>query len=142
MTVTQMLFDPDRICMDCGKLFLLAHAELIDDSTICPRCASTHHIEYVKAKHENLTAEVPIDYQEHPLEAKARELFNLVSDLTGWREAKVRLWFTLANPLLGEVSPEWMIMNGRSERLEKFIREAIDARAEYLDEARGAGDAS
>jgi hypothetical protein len=56
------------------------------------------------------------------METKARELFNLVLELTSWREEKVRLWFSLPNPLLGEVSPEWMMMNERSERLERFIR--------------------
>lgn len=125
----------DRICMDCGKQFLLAHAAVRrikfetdepeqEGVTVCPRCSSPKHIEYVKAEHENISTEVPEGYVEHPLEVKARELFDRVTALTGWREVKVRLWFQLSNPLLGNVSPEWMIMNLRAERLERFIDEA------------------
>jgi phage FluMu protein Com len=129
---------PDRICMDCGKLFLLCHAKLEEDHTICPRCSSINHIEYVEAEHQLIEIEVPEGF-EHPLEAKARELFNRLATLTGWREDKIRLWFQLPNPLLGNVPPEWMIMNGRAERLEKFISDAEEATAEYLDYARGEG---
>jgi len=130
---------PDRICMDCGKTFMEAHSgncdpDTVNEDEVCPRCSSVNHVEYVEAEHQEIEINVPENYR-HEMEDKAREIFNNVSDLTGWRESKVRLWFQLANPLLGEVSPEWMIMNGRSERLEKFIAEARDHRDEYLDEA-------
>ena len=114
---------PDSICMDCGRTFLLSNAEMIDDQSCCPRCSSMNHIEYIEAEHQDIEIKVPEGY-EHEAEAKARELFNRVSDLTGWREAKVRLWFQLQNPLLGMVSPEFMLMNDRGDRLEKFIEEA------------------
>lgn len=132
MTEAVNIREPDRICVDCGKLFLMAHAHLDTDNevTICPRCSSVNHIEYVKAEHEHIKIEVPDNY-EHPLEEKARELFNRVSALTGWREAKVRLWFQLPNPLLGEVSPEWMMLNDKADRLERFISEAEVLRDEY-----------
>ena len=80
--------------------------------------------EYETAKHENITIKVPDGYVDHPLECKALELFERVSKMTGWREQKVRLFFQLNNPLLGGVSPEWMIMNDRADRLERFIAEA------------------
>ena len=121
---------PDRICMDCGKTFLLAHAHVDDEAVVCPRCASNNHIEYVEAEHENITIEVPEGYTEHPMEDVARKLFDRVSKLTEWREVKVRLWFQTSNPLLGNVSPEWMIMNGNAARLEKFISDAEHFAAE------------
>jgi hypothetical protein len=34
---------------------------------------------------------------------------------------KVRLWFSTANPLLGGVSPMWMLEHGREEKLRRFI---------------------
>ena len=119
------------ICMDCGKTF----ADPSETSgQLCARCFSANTRQYEESKHENINIEVPDGYSEHPMETKARELFNLVTELTNWREEKVRLWFSLPNPLLGEVSPEWMLMHERSERLEKFIREAIDHNQEYRDE--------
>ena len=124
---------PDRICMDCGKLFLLCHAGIEDDITICPRCSSPKHDKYVEAEHEDIVIEVPEGY-EHPLEKEARRLFNEVTELTGWRESKVKLWFQLQNPLLGNVSPEWMLLNlgqDGADRLDKFIKEAKEASTEY-----------
>lgn len=126
--------------MDCGKQFSLAAAEatgednIIDGESIarCPRCLSDNIREHVEASHENIVVDVPKDYSEHPLETKARELFDRVTELTEWREPKVRLWFQLANPLLGNVSPEWMILNGNADRLEVFIKEAEADRAEYM----------
>lgn len=132
------LREPDRICMDCGKLFLLALATLshieedpdLEKEVLCPRCGSAKHIEYDKADHQEIEIKVPEGW-EHPMEAKARELFDRVSKLTGWREVKVRHWFQQGNPLLGNVSPEWMLMNDNAKRLEKFIAEAEESSAEY-----------
>ncbi len=39
---------------------------------------------------------------------------------------KTYTWMVMPNPLLGEVSPKWMIKNGRGEKLLKFIDNAID----------------
>lgn len=139
--VTEIERQPDRICLDCGRLFVLVlQAMKVDDTLVCPRCTSPNHIDYVKAEHEHINIEVPEGY-EHPLELKAREIYERIEKLTGWRDAKIRLWLQLPNPLLGNVPPEWMIMNGRVERLESFISNAEDYSAEYTDEQRGAGDA-
>jgi len=35
-------------------------------------------------------------------------------------------WFTTPNPLLGGVSPIWMIKTGRGKRLLQFIENLID----------------
>ena len=132
MSVTDIR-EPDRICMDCGKLFLLAHAHIEEEAVVCPRCASNNHREYVKAEHEDITIEVPEGWSEHPLEDVARKLFDRVAKLTEWREVIVRLWFQTANPLLGNVSPEWMIMNNRADRLSKFIDDAEYFNAETTE---------
>lgn len=124
---------PDRICMDCGKTFMETHSgnpDTVNEDEVCPRCSSVNHVEYVEAEHQDIEIEVPDNYR-HPLEDKARELFDRVTALTGWREAKVRLWFQLQNPLLGNVSPEWMLLNGKADRLERFISEAEVLRDEH-----------
>jgi hypothetical protein len=40
--------------------------------------------------------------------------------------SKTALWFSTANPLLGNVSPRDMIRFGRYEKLRGFIMEALD----------------
>jgi hypothetical protein len=114
----QPIREPDTVCMNCGKVFV------IDDAFLCPRCMSENHREFNPSQHEEITITVPKGWDENPLEETAKKLFDRVERLTGWREPKVRLWFELANPLLGNVSPEWMILNGKAERLEKFIKDA------------------
>lgn len=115
------------ICMECGKV-AKSKDLLITDGMMaapsCPRCASVRLQLYVESQHEHVEIHAPPEGWEHPAEAKARELFDRVSELTGWREAKVRQWFQLQNPMFGNVSPEWMLMNGRGHRLERFIHEA------------------
>lgn len=140
---------PDRICIDCGKMFLLALARVdhsVDEDTglelgtvVCPRCSSPKHQEYVEAEHQQIEINVPEGWA-HPFEERARAMYERIAKMTGWRESKIRLWFQLPNPLLGNVPPEVMIMAGedRCARLEKFIEEA-----EELNEAwheRAAGD--
>ena len=118
--------------MDCGKRCSQSEADAMgEDNAVdgeviarCPRCLSDRLEEYVEAEHEDITVEVPDDYSAHPMEEVAQKLFDRVTALTEWREVKVRLWFQLQNPLLGNVSPEWMIMNGKADRLEKFIKDA------------------
>lgn len=39
--------------------------------------------------------------------------------------SKAALWFRLPNPLLGDLSPRDMIRYGRTERLARFIDEAL-----------------
>jgi len=36
-------------------------------------------------------------------------------------------WMTTPNPMLGNVTPLWMMENGRGEKLAKFIKSAIEA---------------
>ena len=126
--------------MDCGRLFLLALAAKAPNANvvICPRCASPNHIEYAEAEHQHITIEVPEGW-EHERETRARAIYNRVLALTGWREDKVRLWFQLPNPLLGNVSPEFMIMvsDERCKRLEKFIGEAEQLNDELTGEQHG-----
>ena len=40
-------------------------------------------------------------------------------------EKKTKIWMSTINPLLGEVSPIEMIMNGRGERLENWIKNQL-----------------
>lgn len=40
-------------------------------------------------------------------------------------------WFTTSNPLLGNVSPIWMIKNGRENKLLKFIENCIDENGDF-----------
>ena len=39
---------------------------------------------------------------------------------------KAALWFRTPNPLLGEVSPDFMIAMGKTDRLVSFIQEQLD----------------
>lgn len=35
-------------------------------------------------------------------------------------------WMSTPNPMLGGVTPLWMMENGRAEKLAKFIRDAME----------------
>ena len=50
--------------------------------------------------------------------------FVRVKCLMGWDSEKTRLWFSSKNPLLGNVSPDQMLENGKAMRLRQFIDEA------------------
>ena len=50
--------------------------------------------------------------------------FSRVKALLGGDSQKARLWFRTDNPMLGGVSPDWMLKMGRAMRLRKFIDEA------------------
>lgn len=52
---------------------------------------------------------------------------NLVAEFFGGDVQKVALWFELANPMLGNVSPRVMIRAGRYKRLLNFVLEAREA---------------
>ena len=47
-----------------------------------------------------------------------------VKHLMGWDDSRVNLWFVTKNPLLGNISPDQMILANRYDRLKKFIDEA------------------
>ncbi len=57
-------------------------------------------------------------------------LYDRVMTLMGWDEPTTTLWFVTKNPLLGDVSPEEMILGGRIDRLKKFVSEAETASAQ------------
>ena len=52
---------------------------------------------------------------------------NLVAEFFKGDAHRVGLWFELANPMLGSVSPRTMIRAGRYKRLLSFVMEARDA---------------
>ncbi|MGA3158882.1 MAG: hypothetical protein ABSE43_15035, partial [Steroidobacteraceae bacterium] len=67
-----------------------------------------------------------------PVAARLREIANianLVAEFFVGDVQKVGLWFELANPLLGNVSPRDMIRIGRYKRLLNFVLEAREAEA-------------
>jgi hypothetical protein len=67
-----------------------------------------------------------------PVAARLREIANianLVAEFFRGDAQKVGLWFELANPLLGNVSPRDMIRIGRYKRLLNFVLEAREAEA-------------
>ena len=67
--------------------------------------------------------------QKMPAELRRRLIewavaINLVGAFFGDRD-KTKLWFQVANPLLGNIAPRDMIRIGRSEKLLKFIQTAL-----------------
>jgi len=52
-------------------------------------------------------------------------LFNLVAQFFDGDPVKTALWLKTSNPLLGDISPRDMIRNGRSQKLLKFILNAL-----------------
>lgn len=67
-----------------------------------------------------------------PVAARLREIANianLVAEFFAGDAQKVGLWFEIANPMLGNVSPRDMIRFGRYKRLLNFVIDARDAEA-------------
>lgn len=67
-----------------------------------------------------------------PVAERLREIANianLVAQFFAGDLQKVALWFELANPMLGNVSPRDMIRIGRYKRLLNFVIDARDAEA-------------
>jgi hypothetical protein len=67
-----------------------------------------------------------------PVAEKLREIANianLVAEFFSGDAQKVGLWFEIANPMLGNVSPRDMIRIGRYKRLLNFVLEAREAEA-------------
>lgn len=65
-----------------------------------------------------------------PTEVKERfrewaNLLNLVAEFFEGDVRKTLLWFTLPNPMLGNIPPRDMIRFGRYKRLSKFIANAL-----------------
>jgi len=67
-----------------------------------------------------------------PVAARLREIANianLVAEFFAGDAQKVGLWFEIANPMLGNVSPRDMIRIGRYKRLLNFVIDAREAEA-------------
>jgi hypothetical protein len=65
-----------------------------------------------------------------PVAERLREIANIANLVAEFFEGdaqKVGLWFEIANPLLGNVSPRDMIRIGRYKRLLSFVLEAREA---------------
>ncbi|MBB6092106.1 hypothetical protein HNQ60_000952 [Povalibacter uvarum] len=65
-----------------------------------------------------------------PMAERLHELANianLVAEFFRGDAHKVGLWFELANPMLGNISPRTMIRAGRYKRLLNFVLEAREA---------------
>jgi hypothetical protein len=65
-----------------------------------------------------------------PVAERLREIANianLVGEFFEGNLEKVALWFELANPQLGNISPRNMIRGGRYKRLLNFVLDARDA---------------
>jgi hypothetical protein len=70
---------------------------------------------------------------EHPMEGLARDIWERIERMTGWREEKIRWWFEHCNPLLGNVPPVWMLTNDKGHRLLKFVQEAEELNEEVME---------
>jgi hypothetical protein len=65
-----------------------------------------------------------------PVAERLREIANianLVAEFFSGDIQKVSLWFELANPVLGNISPRDMIRGGRYKRLLSFVLDAREA---------------
>lgn len=93
-------------------------------------------VKFIHLKKEEIAkaADVPLNsvrYDEKmpaELEQRLKEwaiLFNLVAQHFEGDLKKTSLWFTMPNPMLGNISPRDMIRFGRSQKLVKFILNAI-----------------
>lgn len=57
---------------------------------------------------------------------QACDVKNLLMAATGWDRDKINLWMKLRNPMLGEISPLFMIATGRGEKLLSWMKTQID----------------
>jgi hypothetical protein len=67
-----------------------------------------------------------------PVAERLREIANIANLVAGFFAGdvqKVGLWFELANPMLGNISPRNMIRIGRYKRLLNFVVDAREAEA-------------
>jgi hypothetical protein len=54
-------------------------------------------------------------------------LFNLVAGFFNGDAKKTQLWFSVSNPMLGEISPRDMIRIGRYKKLQSFVLNSLAA---------------
>ena len=67
-----------------------------------------------------------------PVAERLREIANianLVAEFFAGDAQKVGLWFEIANPMLGNISPRTMIRLGKYKRLLSFVLQAREAEA-------------
>jgi len=67
-----------------------------------------------------------------PVAERLREIANianLVAEFFAGDAQKVALWFEIANPMLGNISPRTMIRLGKYKRLLSFVLQAREAEA-------------
>lgn len=54
------------------------------------------------------------------------DLFERVSKVMNWDEKKTDTWFWTENPHLGNVTPMYLMNNGRSWKLKKFVESHLE----------------
>lgn len=67
---------------------------------------------------------MPINLKEFFMEIIS--VLSIVARETNNDKEKVRLWFTMPNPMLGGVSPSQMILIGKYKKLLKFIERSLN----------------
>ena len=93
-------------------------------------------VQFLKFKKKDVSnvTRLPLDsvrYDEkmpHDLQERIMEwaiLLNLVAEHFHGNAEKTALWFTVSNPLLGNVSPRNMIRIGRFKKLLKYVLNAL-----------------
>lgn len=104
-----------------------------DDSTDYKRIAEITHLTKADLGKLGKVAKASVRFDAKiPPEVADRlkelaNIANLVAEYFNGDGRKVELWFTLSNPLLGNISPRDMIRLGRYERLLNFVLDARDA---------------
>ena len=108
------------------------HLSLFEDDH--PNCEEV--VDFLKFKKEDVSKaagvtlssvryddKIPVQLRERMREWA--NLLNLVAEHFQGDGAKTALWFTMPNPLLGNISPRDMIRFGRYKKLLKFIVNAL-----------------
>lgn len=101
-----------------------------------PRPKGEEVVGFIHLKKDEIAkaAEVPLNSVRYDakmpaeLEQRLKEwgvLINLVAQHFAGDPKKTALWFTMPNPMLGNISPRDMIRFGRSQKLYKFILNAV-----------------
>jgi hypothetical protein len=92
-----------------------------------------HAVEYYEAQLDGLGQRFWNEIDQHIPESVAEllreiaNIANLVGEFFAGDEHKVALWFEIANPMLGNISPSNMIRIGKHKRLLTFV---VSAREE------------
>lgn len=100
-----------------------------------PKCQDIVNFIHLKKEDVAKATDVPISSvrwdEKMPAELRERvrewaTLFNLVAEHFRGDAGKTALWFTMTNPMLGDIAPRDMIRFGRYKKLLKFILNSID----------------